>query len=70
MLADLQKRNTAANTSACGDGGSDGAGVVQSSVRDSKAKTVVLNIWDFAGQAVYYTTHQVNKMGSRREGRN
>ncbi|XP_050403283.2 uncharacterized protein LOC126819343 [Patella vulgata] len=25
----------------------------------SKNNTVVLNIWDFAGQAVYYTTHQV-----------
>ncbi|XP_025110037.1 uncharacterized protein LOC112573680 isoform X2 [Pomacea canaliculata] len=24
-----------------------------------KDKTVVLNIWDFAGQAAYYTTHQV-----------
>nr|KAG5714043.1 hypothetical protein BaRGS_020371 [Batillaria attramentaria] len=24
-----------------------------------KPKTAVLNIWDFAGQAVYYTTHQV-----------
>ena len=22
-------------------------------------KNIVLNIWDFAGQAVYYTTHQV-----------
>nr|XP_054764610.1 uncharacterized protein LOC129271251 [Lytechinus pictus] len=24
-----------------------------------KSKKIILNIWDFAGQAVYYTTHQV-----------
>ena len=26
----------------------------------SNGKNIVLNIWDFAGQAVYYTTHQVS----------
>lgn len=38
---------------------SDAATEDSGSSLPEKPKTVVLNIWDFAGQAVYYTTHQV-----------
>ncbi|XP_076441170.1 uncharacterized protein LOC143280419 [Babylonia areolata] len=54
MLADIQRRNGQAET------GTKNATDVEVKATDvEKAKTVVLNIWDFAGQAVYYTTHQV-----------
>ena len=47
MLGAMQRRNSLTSTP-------PGSASVE-----EKAKTVVLNIWDFAGQAVYYTTHQV-----------
>ncbi|KAL8574880.1 hypothetical protein ACOMHN_003440 [Nucella lapillus] len=54
MLTGIQRRNSLASApESVGDsekGKSEGV---------EKAKMVVLNIWDFAGQAVYYTTHQV-----------
>lgn len=33
--------------------------VMSSSTENYHRESVFLNIWDFAGQAVYYTTHQV-----------
>lgn len=53
MLEDLQWRNSEANNLACA------GGVSEKQVSLEKQKNVVMNIWDFAGQAVYYTTHQV-----------
>ena len=47
MLGAMQRRNSLTSTP------------LGSASVEEKAKTVVLNIWDFAGQAVYYTTHQV-----------
>ena len=40
----------------------DTAGVTKSEhfEKTKQSQNVVLNIWDFAGQAVYYTTHQVS----------
>lgn len=32
----------------------------QDSDKTNIEKKVVLNIWDFSGQSVYYTTHQVS----------
>lgn len=32
----------------------------QDSDKTNTEKKVVLNIWDFSGQSIYYTTHQVS----------
>ncbi|KAK7100922.1 uncharacterized protein [Littorina saxatilis] len=47
MLAAMQQNHSLTNSAS------------DMSPSHDKAKTAVLNIWDFAGQAVYYTTHQV-----------
>lgn len=39
--------------------GTEERGEGKMSVAVKNGKNIVLNIWDFAGQAVYYTTHQV-----------
>ena len=58
MLGAMQRRNSLAN--ACPE---------SAPPAPEKAKTAVLNIWDFAGQAVYYTTHQVAGRGYDERGR-
>lgn len=37
----------------------NGERIISSTQECSQKETVVLNIWDFAGHSVYYTTHQV-----------
>ena len=34
--------------------------VKESDGGEANRQNIILSIWDFAGQAVYYTTHQVN----------
>ena len=35
------------------------AGKLQTRLQDSKEKEICFSMWDFAGQELYYTTHQV-----------
>ena len=61
IVALVQEMLVAAQQKSSAAGGTKVPDNAAATADSEKAKTVVLNIWDFAGQAVYYTTHQVTR---------